>query len=213
MAQVDSVYDFLRQNYAENEPIFLSEIRIPGIQGASVRQALKKLTEDGRLGRFDTGIYYIPQKSMFRFGSTPSYDEVIQKKYLLDDTGCCGYVGGILFANQIGITSQVPLAYEISTNKATTDYRETRLANLRVILKKPYVPVNDQNAEILRFLDLLKEVGDISELDGEELTDRLLDYMRKKKIRFEMLEPYLPYYPERIYKNMYEVGLLKGVSI
>ena len=40
----------------------------------------------------------------------------------------------------------------------------------------------------------------------------LFGYMRKKNIKFESMKPFLPYYPERIYKNMYEVGLLNGVS-
>lgn len=45
---------------------------------------MKKLTESGQLKRFDTGIYYIPKKSMFRSGSTLSVDEVIRRKYLAD---------------------------------------------------------------------------------------------------------------------------------
>ena len=182
------------------------------MKDVSVRQQLKKLTTDGRLKRFDTGIYYFPKKSMFRSGSMLPVEEVIKKKYLMDGAGRCGYVGGMLFANQIGITTQVPMVYEVYTNKATTDYRETRLANLRVILRKPYVAIDDQNANTLQFLDLLKEVVDISEVDGAELTDRLVDYMKKKKIGFESMRKYLSYYPERIYKNMYEVGLLNGVS-
>ena len=57
---------------------------------------------------------------------------------------------------------------------------------------------------ILQFLDLIKEVVDISEVEGEELTNRLFDYMKSKNIGFENMKPFLPYYPERIYKNMYE---------
>ena len=57
MAQIDTVYDFLRQNYADNDPIFLSDIRVPGIKDASVRQIIKKLILNGRIKRFDTGIY------------------------------------------------------------------------------------------------------------------------------------------------------------
>ena len=212
MAQIDIVYEYLRQNYEDNEPIFLSDIRIPGMKDVSVRQQFKKLTTDGRLRRFDTGIYYIPKKSMFRSGSVLSVEEVIKRKYLLDDSECCGYMGGILFANRLGVTTQVPMVYELYTNKATTEYRETRIANLRVILKKPYVMINDQNVNTLQFLDLLKEIADISEIEGTELKDKLLDYMKKKKIGFESMRKYLPYYPERIYKNMYEVGLLNGVS-
>lgn len=212
MALMNDVYSYIENNYKPNEPIFLSELNISGMKAVSVRQQMKKLTESGRLKRFDTGIYYIPKKSMFRSGSSLSVDEVIRRKYLVDGGNCCGYVGGILFANQLGLTTQVPGVYEIYTNKATTEYRETKLANLRVILRKPYCAIDEKNAAILQFLDLLKEIVDISEVDGEELTKRLIGYMKKKSIGFESMRPYLPYYPERIYKNMYEVGLLKGVS-
>ena len=173
---------------------------------------MKKLTEDGRLKRFDTGIYYIPKKSIFRSGSVLSVDEVIRKKYLVDGVNRCGYLGGILFANQLGLTTQVPGVYEVYTNKATTEYRETKLANLRVILRKPYCEINERNVATLQFLDLIKEVVDISEVEGEELTKRLLGYMKSKSIGFENMKPFLPYYPDRIYKNMYEVGLLNGIS-
>lgn len=211
MVLMNDVYRYIENNYQLNEPIFLSELNIPGMKAVSVRQQLKKLTESGRLKRFDTGIYYIPKKSMFRSGSTLSVDEVIRRKYLTDGENCCGYVGGILFANQLGMTTQVPRAYEIYTNKATTEYRETKLANLRVILRKPYCAIDEKNAVMLQFLDLLKEIVDISEVDGEELTNRLISYMKKKSIGFENMRQFLPYYPERIYKNMYEVGLLNGV--
>ena len=212
MALINEVYEYIENKYKPNEPIFLAELDIPDMKPVSVRQQMKKLTEEGRLKRFDAGIYYIPKKSMFRSGSTLSIDEVIRKKYLQDGVTRCGYVGGILFANQLGLTTQVPALYEVYTNKATTEYRETKLANLRVILRKPYCEIDTENAETLQFLDLIKEVVDISEVDGEELTKRLLGYMKKKNIGFESMKPFLPYYPDRIYKNMYEVGLLNGVS-
>lgn len=84
-----------------NEIILLSELSIVGMKAVSVRQQMKKLTEFGRLKRFDTGIYYIPKKSMFRSGSTLSVDEVIRKKYLADGESCCGYVGGIFLQTSL----------------------------------------------------------------------------------------------------------------
>lgn len=212
MSQADTVYSYLRENYKENEPIFLSEINIPGVSDTSVRQQLKKLTEDGRIKRFDTGIYYIPRKTIFRFGSMLSVDDVIRKKYLMDGNTCCGYLSGMLFANQLGLTTQVPMVYEVYTNKATTDYRDTTIGNLRVIIRRPYVEIDDKNARILQFLDLIKEVSDVSELDGTELTERLIAYMKANEIGFDTIKPYLSYYPDRIYRNMYEVGLLNGVA-
>ncbi|MBQ5988242.1 MAG: hypothetical protein IJL67_01985 [Oscillospiraceae bacterium] len=212
MRGYERVYEYLKNLYGLNEPIFLSEIDIPEISGASLRQQMKKLTTDGMIKRFDTGIYYLPEKSIFRSGSTLSVNDVINKKYLMDGTEQCGYMSGIMFANLLGLTTQLPGMYEIYTNKATTDYRETKLVNIRVIIKRPYVVVNKENAAVLQFLDLLKEVVDISEVEGEELKNKLLGYMKKKEIKFEDMKPYLSFYPERIYKNMFEVGLLNGVS-
>nr|MBQ4455724.1 hypothetical protein [Clostridia bacterium] len=212
MGQIDEVYSYLQEKYIQNEPILLSEINIPGLKPVSLRQQLKKLTEDGRLKRFDTGIYYLPKKSMFHFGSMLSPDEVIRKKYLMDGESSCGYLSGLMFANQLGLTTQVPMAYEVYTNKATTDYRDTTLGSLRVIIRRPYIEVNDSNVSALQFLDLLKEVSDISELDREELTERLTGYMKISGLSFDTLQQYFPYYPDKIYRNMYEVGLLNGVA-
>ena len=212
MAQIEEVYSYLQGKYSQNEPIFLSEINIPGIKPVSLRQQLKKLTEDGRLKRFDTGIYYLPKKSVFCFGSMLSPDDVIRKKYLIEGDSLCGYLSGMMFANQLGLTTQVPMAYEVYTNKATTDYRDTMVGSLRVIVRRPYVEVNDDNVSALQFLDLIKEISDIAELDGMELTERLTGYMKTKGLSFDKLQQYFPYYPDRIYRNMYEVGLLNGVA-
>ncbi|MBQ1736261.1 MAG: hypothetical protein II038_15570 [Lachnospiraceae bacterium] len=212
MTRKERLYAYLKRQYEENEPIFLADLKVPDMQDAVVRQQLKKLTEDGLLKRFDTGIYFLPKKSIFRSGSAISVDDVIRQKYLMANGERCGYLGGLMFANQLGITTQVPMAYEVYTNKATTDYRETRIANLKVILRRPYVPVTDDNASELQFLDLMRDIVDITELEGQELADRLTEYMREKKVSFARLEQYFPYYPERIFKNMYEVGLLNGIS-
>ena len=39
------------------------------------------------------------------------------------------------------------------------------------------------------------------EVDGEELTNRLIGYMKKKNIKFESMKLFLPYYPELFYRE------------
>lgn len=212
MTQLEKVYQYLTDNYKENEPIFLSDISIPGIKDVSVRQQMKKLTESGKIKRFDTGIYFIPRKTIFKSGSTLSVDEVIRKKYLVDGEVQCGYLSGLMFANKLGLTTQVPMVYEVCSNKATTDYRDMQIGKFRIILRRPYVEVTSQNVNELQFLDLMKEVVDVSEIEGMELTERLVNYLKVKNIAFDSLRPYLSYYPDKIYKNMFEVGLLNGVA-
>lgn len=207
-----SLYEFLIQNYKENEPIFTSEIQIEGMTNVNLRQQLKKLADSGKIKRFDTGIYFIPEKTIFRSGSQLSSYQVIEKKYLQNDNQRCGYISGIMLANQMGLTTQVPMVYEVVTNKATKDYRETKLNKTRVILRKPRVEVTDDNYKILQFLDLMKDIDYYSEVEGERLQKRLFQYMQDMKLNFSMLEPYLSYYPDRVYKNMYETRLIYGFS-
>ena len=52
MALFDEVYNYIENNYKANEPIFLSELNISGIKAVSVRQQMKKLTEDGTIKTF-----------------------------------------------------------------------------------------------------------------------------------------------------------------
>ncbi len=106
MTQSDILFEKIKSKYNENEPIFLTDIDF-----TSLRQQMKRLTEEGKLKRFDAGIYYIPKKSIFRSGSTLSLESVLKKKYLLDDNNRCGYIGGMLFSHKIGLTTQVPSIY------------------------------------------------------------------------------------------------------
>ncbi len=208
MTLKNDVYNYIEDNYKANSPIFLSELNIPDIKPIYVRQQIKKLVTDGKLKRFDSGIYYIPSNT----NSVLPIEDVVSKKYLLDEKSkCCGYKTGINFANSLGLTTQMSNFYEIYTNKATTNYRETELGGFKIIIRKPLCKINEENVLVLQLLDLIKEIQ-ICEIDGQELKNKILNYINKKDISFKMLEPFLKYYPDKIYKNMYEVGILNGIS-
>ena len=206
------LYDFLLSRYQPNEPIFLSDLQISDMSDASIRTQLKKLTDAGLLKRFDTGIYFIPKKSIFRSGAQMSTDKVIEQKYLQEKETRCGYLSGLMFANQLGLTTQVPMVFEVVSNKATTEYRETTLAKSRIILRKPRAPITEQNCTVLQFLDLLKDIDQYTEVDSSKCTDLLIRYMKDAGITFPQMEKYLPLYPDTLFKNMYETRLLYGVS-
>ena len=64
----------------------------------------------------------------------------------------------------------------------------------------------------MQFLDLIKDIDSLSELEGLSLNNKLRDYIRKANLEFKEIEKYLDYYPDKIYKNMYKVGILNGIS-
>ena len=203
-----NLYQYLTENYKENEPFFLSDIQIEGMTGNNIRQQLKKLTDAEKVKRFDKGIYYLPKRSIFKSGSKPTLEKVLEYKYLRDNDRRCGYISGLLFFNQMGLTTQVPMQYEIVSNKATTDYRETVLAQSRIIIRSPKVPVTEQNYTILQFLDLMKDVDLYSEISGKELQERLFKYLRTINLKISDLEPYFTYYPDKLYRNLIETKVI-----
>lgn len=68
MKKGSAIYQYLTENYKENEPFFLSNIQIEGMTKNNIRQQLKKLTDAGNVKRFDKGIYYLPKKTIFKSG-------------------------------------------------------------------------------------------------------------------------------------------------
>lgn len=174
---METLYEYLLDNYKENEPIFLADLQVDGMTRTNVRQQIKKLTDTGKVKRFDNGIYFLPKKTIFKSGSQLAPEKVLECKYLRDKDERCGYVSGLMFFNQMGLTTQVPMMYEVVSNKATNDYRETSLAKSRVIVRKPKVPVTEKNYKALQFLDMLKDVDVYSEVTGKPLQDRLYRYI------------------------------------
>ena len=170
---METLYEYLLDNYKENEPIFLADLQVDGMTRTNVRQQIKKLTDTGKVKRFDNGIYFLPKKTIFKSGSQLAPEKVLECKYLRDKDERCGYVSGLMFFNQMGLTTQVPMMYEVVSNKATNDYRETSLAKSRVIVRKPKVPVTEKNYKALQFLDMLKDVDVYSEVTGKPLQERL----------------------------------------
>lgn len=205
---METLYGYLLDNYKENEPIFLADLQVDGMTRTNVRQQIKKLTDTGKVKRFDNGIYFLPKKTIFKSGSQLAPEKVLECKYLRDKDERCGYVSGLMFFNQMGLTTQVPMMYEVVSNKATNDYRETSLAKSRVIVRKPKVPVTEKNYKALQFLDMLKNVDVYSEVTGKPLQDRLYRYMDDANLSISEMEPYFAYYPDKLYKNLVETRVI-----
>ena len=106
------------------------------------------------------------------------------------------------------IKSTIPVGYEVVSNKATNDYRETSLAKSRVIVRKPKVPVTEKNYKALQFLDMLKDVDVYSEVTGKPLQERLYRYMDDAHLSISEMEPYFAYYPDKLYKNLVETRVI-----
>ncbi|MCI7130476.1 MAG: DUF6088 family protein [Lachnospiraceae bacterium] len=199
---------YLMENYGYNEPIFLNDLVIEGLSENAVRQSVKRLAASGFLERYDNGIYYIPKRDGLLGKSYLDPSVVIMRKYVQNKSEIYGYVTGITFANQLGLTTQIPAVIEVVTNREATNGRMITVGTQRVRVKKPVITVSDSNAELLQFLDSIGQAEKYAELTKEETKETLLSYMRKKCFTREQLSEVSAVLTGATAKKMIEWGMI-----
>lgn len=204
------LYDYLRSQYPPNEPIFLSDVTLPGVSRDAVRQQFKTLCDAGKIVRYEDGVYYIPAQTRLKGGAGLSPDLVALRKYIDRKGSTDGYYSGFTFANQVGASLQVPQVREIVTNRTNSWRRAVRIRNQEFVLRKPRVPVTAENAKALQLLDLFKDLDSYSDLPVSQTALIIRRYMKNAGLTLSQLEAFLPSYPAKTLRMMYEAGLFKG---
>lgn len=201
------LFEYLEKNYSTNEPIFLSDIKLPNIKDNYLRQMFKELCDEGKIRRYENGVYYIPSVSRLRGGTTLTPTLVAQYKYVTRNGNVDGYYSGYTFANQLGITTQVPFKLEIVSNSASGNFREIDMNGQRIILRKPKATVTKKNSRILQFLDLLKDIDEYADDETVDVKERIASYARAEKFTKKEIDQYISLYPDKVYRNFYEMGV------
>ena len=200
------VYDYIIENFKNGEPIFLSEL--PGESKDYLRQEMKKLVDERKLERLYNGVYYLSYVTILGTKGKISVDKYIEKKYLETDGKASGYITGLQMANKYGFTTQNPACYEVCSNEASTKQRKQEIDGNTIVVYKPVADINEENKAALQFLDLMLVIDKYSEISGAELVNKLKKYVETVGIDFSIVKKYLPLYPDRVYRNIYEGGLM-----
>lgn len=200
------LYDYIINHYEKDEPIFLWEL--PGNSKNYIRQEMKRLVDEGKMERLYNGVYYISYTTILGTKGKPSIEKYIEKKFLTANGKLSGYITGIQLANMYGFTTQNPACYEICTNEATTKQRKLDVDGRKLVIYKPVVEITQDNKSALQFLDLMTSIDKYSEIRGEALRQRLMEYVTALNVDFTKVKEYLPLFPDKVYKNIYQGGLM-----
>ena len=203
--------EYLKENYNTNEPIFLSDINLP-VTDTNLRQMLKILCDSGEIMRYDAGIYYLQGVSRLKGGVSLSANEVAKYKYISRNGQIIGYYSGYTFANQIGITLQVPFTIEIVSNHASAKCRRVNVRSQKIMLRKPRTEVTKENCRILQLLDLLKDLEQYADEDINQAAERINTYVKELNLSRSEIDKYIGFYPDRIYKYIYETRLYNAFA-
>lgn len=151
------LYNYIKDHYKETEPIFLSDLLRINIIEPEINKQLKELCENDLLQQYDDEVYFIPKKTTLNSTIGPNADMVARYRFISKGDNVDGFYAGNTFANQIGISTQVPQAIEIVSNKFLDD-GEVLIGKRRFDVRKPVVPVTKENVYVLQMLELLKNL-------------------------------------------------------
>lgn len=201
------LYNYIREHYKEAEPIFFSDLEREDITRSALNQQLKKLCDKGLLEKYDVGVYFIPKKTLLNSTIGPNADMVARYRFISKGNNIDGFYGGNSFANQIGISTQVPQVVEIVSNNTNSSDREVRIGNRRFYVKKPIVQITKENVYVLQMLELLKNLDVYLDYSYEEAREKFAEYISFHGIKRSDVDMYIRKYPVATFKYYYELGL------
>ena len=117
--------------------------------------------------------------------------KVIMRKYVQSTTETYGYFAGATFANQIGLTTQMPAMLEIITSKESTKGRTVTVGSQAIRLKRPATIITSENAALLQLLDAVSQAEKYSELSALETGMLLRNYAKQQNYSKELLSSVL----------------------
>ena len=77
-----------------------------------------------------------------------------------------------------------------------------------IIVYKPVVDITEKNKSALQFLDLMSVIDRYSEITGAALKAALKRFVEAIKVDFSVVKELLPFYPDKVFRNIYEGGLM-----
>ena len=166
------------------------------------------MVQPGDIIRFDTGVYYLPKASRILKKSYLDPMKVIIRKYIKNAGETYGYFSGATFANQIGLTTQMPTVLEIVTSRESTKGRIVTVGSQKVRLKRPSIEITSENAGLLQLLDIVSQANLYSEYPEQKMGEILKRYVRNQRYTRESLMNSLPAITGTTAKNLIKWGII-----
>ena len=203
----------LNKKFKKDEPIFIEDIleALNEYSRATIFRNIAKAKENDELKQFSKGIYYLPTKTILNKSSSLSNYSVVYKRFLRNENDTvCGIFSGIKLLNDFNITTQVPNAIEIVTNKESSRKREVEIGGIRYILRKSRTEITNENYNAYTVLEILNNLNYDEDLD-EESKDTISRYIYKTQLSKDELLDMSTYFPSKAGRKLRESGVLNEI--
>lgn len=174
---------------------------------SALNQQLKTLCKNGLLEKYDTGVYFRPKKSLLKSAIGPNADMVARYRFISKGDNIDGFYAGNSFANQLGLTTQVPRVVEIVSNNTNSSAREIVIGKRKFYIKRPIVTITKDNVYVLQMLELLRNLDAYLDDSYAAAKEKFSVYIDLHGIKRADVDLYIRKFPGIIFKYYYELEL------
>ncbi|WP_375447203.1 DUF6088 family protein [uncultured Fibrella sp.] len=171
-----------------------ADLNIPRQDFLSAAKALERLQKKGLIQKLSKGKFYKPKQTPF--GEKKPDEQQILKPYLYQHGKRIAYITGGTLYNQLGLTTQVPATIQI----ASRDKRiSINTGALKATPVKSYVDVTEENYQMLGFLDAMKDLKRIPDVDVNQaiaIFQKRIERLTNQQV--QSLIDYALCYPPRV---------------
>ncbi|MEO6686042.1 MAG: DUF6088 family protein [Dyadobacter sp.] len=126
----------------------------------SAAKTMERLQKKGLVRKLSKGKFYKPKMTVF--GEKQPGEQDLLKSYLYQKGQRIAYVTGTSLYNQLGLTTQIPSVIQIASRSRRN---LSGIGAIKVSPVKSYVEVTEENYNILGFLDAMKDLKQIPDLN------------------------------------------------
>ena len=169
------------EKFQQGQIFGYKDLNITTDQYVTAAKALERLQKKGIIKKVANGKFYKPESTVF--GELKPSEKELLKPYLFEDNTRIAYITGASLYNQMGLTRQVASRIKIAS-RGKRIY--IQIGNIKATPVKSYVEVTDDNYRQLGFLDALKDINIISDLDPKSavvILSNMLKEMSNKKLK------------------------------
>ncbi len=201
-----NLFEKLVNDYGYGNPFYFEEISFNNYSSSWIKKEMNSLVKNKKIIRYERGLYYIPEKTIFGISSL-NPQKLIVKKYLSNHSG---YYSGLYFANRIGLSSQMPNVIEIYTNNEKSRVRKISINNQLVILRRARIAITKENLNVLAFLELMNSFP--IDYFNEERKEKIQSYIKEYGINRNQVTTYAKFFPDLVMRNLIESEVIYDIA-
>jgi len=161
----------------------------------AVITTVNRLVAEKKVERLAKGKFYIPQKGLL--GPKKPSEKEILRSILYKNDRLVGYVTGPSLYNKFRLTTQIPNTITIA---CLGSFQKQQFNSIRIKKVTTRIPIDEENIEIIQYLDVLKEIKKIPDSNinlSLKRMQRLILKLSKSKQK-SLIDFAVNYYPAQV---------------